>query len=144
MKQTGTGLYIQGYYIPNIRRLTDEVIKILDISAPVSIFPRKSDYPGYVEKKDGGYTIYIDPAILKKDELTDFVVSLFIHEMWHVRQMEAGRLTSNSAGTVAVWEGVHYPMTVIPHGKRPWEIEAKEMAVVYDERVKEQIAVSIK
>lgn len=139
MEQTGTGLYIQGYYIPNIRQLTDVIIGMMDISAPVSIFPRKSDYPGYVEKKDGGYTIYIDPAILKKDELTDFVVSLFIHELWHVRQMEAGRLTSNSAGTVAVWEGVHFAMTVIPHGKRPWEIEARMMEAKYYSQVKELI-----
>ncbi len=112
---------------------------MLDISAPVSIFPRKSDYPGYVEKKDGGYILFIDPTILKKDELTDFVVNLFIHELWHVRQMEDGRLSSNSAQTVAVWEGVHFAMTVMKHEQRPWEIEAYRMEDVYFRQVKEQM-----
>jgi len=141
-EQINTGRYIPGYYIPNIRKLVDVIIKVLDISAPVFIMPlriKTSNEIGYAEKQDAGYNLFIEPNILKKDELSDFVINLFIHEICHVKQMEDGRLLSNSANTVAVWEGTHYPMTVIQHDKRPWEIEAKRMEAVYLKRVKEQI-----
>lgn len=146
-EQMNTGVYIKGYYIPNIRKLTDVIIGMLDISAPVSIMPLRIKTPdeiGCAEKRGGEYIVYIDQNTLRNDELSDFAINLLIHELWHVKQMEDGRLLSNSAQTVAIWEGIHYPMTVIPHEKRPWEIEAKHRNSVYLEKVKEQIAVSIK
>jgi hypothetical protein len=70
--------------------------------------------------------------------LTDPVINLFIHEVWHVRQMEDGRLINNDAYTVAIWEGVYYSMEM-PHEKRPWEIEAKRMETVYFKQINGQI-----
>lgn len=149
-EQIDTGHYIQGYYIPNIRHLADEVIKILDISAPVSIMPlriKTSNCIAYAEKQDNKYasnqgnryTVFVDTVILKKDELSDPVINLFIHELWHVKQMEEGRLISDSEYTVAKWEGVHYAMTVMNHKQRPWEIEARMMEGKYFSQVKEQM-----
>ncbi|MCE5205664.1 MAG: hypothetical protein LLF80_06120 [Porphyromonadaceae bacterium] len=133
--------YIQGYYIPNISRLAEVVIKVLGVSAEVDIRPlrmKTSDAIGSAEKytNDWGYTVFIDTGILKADELTDPVISLVIHEIWHVKQMEDGRLMNNDVYTVAVWEGVHYTMTM-PHDQRPWEIEAEEMAEACFQKVKD-------
>lgn len=141
--------YIQGYYIPNISRLAEVVIKVLGVSAEVYIRPLKMkthNAIGYTEKygnkytndRDGKYVIYIDAGALKADELSDPVISLLIHEIWHVKQMEDGRLMNNDVYTVAVWEGVHFPMT-IPHDKRPWEIEARMMEEKYFSHIKELI-----
>lgn len=139
--------YIQGYYIPNISKLVDVVISVLGISATVYIRPlrmKTSDAIGSAEKygnkytNDRGYTVFIDQSILRADELTDPVINLFIHEVWHVRQMEDGRLKNNDVYTVAVWEGVHYTMTM-PHDQRPWEIEASKMEEKYLNQIKEQI-----
>lgn len=139
--------YTQGYYIPNISRLAEVVIKELGVSSEVDIRPlrmKTSDAIGSAEKSgnkytnDWGYTVFIDTGILKADELTDPVISLVIHEIWHVKQMEDGRLRANTEYTVAVWKGVHFPMT-IPHDKRPWEIEARKMEEKYLNQIKEQI-----
>lgn len=138
-KNMNTGQYVQGFYFPNLRRLADEVMKVLGISVPVSIMPlriKTSNAIGYAEKKDDKYTVFIDTDALKADELSDPVISLFIHELWHVKQMETGRLSINSAGTVVLWEGMHYTMATISHDTRPWEIEAKSMESVYFEKVK--------
>lgn len=139
--------YIQGYYIPNISRLAKVVLKELGVSAEVDIQPLKiktSDAISYVERygskydanKKAKYTIFIDTAILKADELSDPMINLMIHEIWHVKQMEDGRLRANTGSTVAVWEGVHYTMTM-PHEQRPWEIEAKNKETEYLSQIKE-------
>jgi hypothetical protein len=135
--------YIQGYYIPNISRLAEVVIKELGVSSEVDIRPLKmqtSNAIGSAEKyaNDRGYTVFIDPSILKADELTNSVICLLIHEIWHVKQMEEGRLMNNDVYTVAVWEGVHYTMTM-PHDQRPWEIDARRMEEKYLNQIKEQI-----
>lgn len=141
--------YIQGYYIPNISRLAKVVLKELGVSSEVDIQPLKiktSDAISCVERhgskydanKKAKYTISIDTEILRADELSDPVISLLIHEVWHVKQMEDGRLKSNTEYTVAVWEGVHYTMT-IPHDRRPWEIEARKKELEYLNQVKEQL-----
>lgn len=143
-EKINTGHYIRGHYIPNIRKLADVLIKIMEISAPVSIMPlgiKTFDAIGYAERKDGEeeYTIYIDTGILREDALSDQVINLMIHEMWHVKQMESGRLRSNIEYTVAVWEGVYYATQTVPHEMRPWEIEAKNKEVEYFNKVKDQI-----
>lgn len=133
--------YIQGYYIPNIIKLMGMIIKVLNIASEVSIRPlriKTSNEIGYAEKQDSEYTIFIEPQFLKQDEVNDFVINLFIHELWHVKQMEDCRLLSNIVNTVAVWEGVYYSMEM-PHEQRPWEIEAKKMEAEYLEQVKRQI-----
>lgn len=137
-----TGSYIPGYYIPNIRKLADVVINVLGISVPVSIMPLRIKTPdeiGCAEKRGGEYIIYIDQNTLRNDELSDFVISLFIHEIWHVKQMANERLLLNAAHTIAIWEGMHYRIDTIVHDNRPWEIEAKRMEAVYLEKVKEQM-----
>jgi len=98
-----------------------------------------NDIIGCAEKQNDGYTIFIDPDILKKDELSDFVISLVIHEIWHVKQMEDGRMILNTAHTVVRWEGMHYTMETISHDNRLWEIEAKRMESKYLNCIKEQI-----
>ena len=80
----------------------------------------------------------MDTNILKADELTDPVINLFIHEVWHVRQMEDGRLINNDAYTVAIWDGVYYSMEM-QHEKRPWEVEAIKMEAEYFKQVKDKI-----
>lgn len=148
-EQINTGRYIPGYYIPNIRKLVDVIIKTLDVSSLVFIMPLRiknsNDIVGYVEKygdkythnRDGKYTIFIDTNILKVDELSDLTINLFIHEIWHIKQMEDGRLRSGDS--VAVWDGVHYAITAMPYEDRPWEIEARKMESKYLNQVKEQI-----
>lgn len=141
--------YIQGYYIPNISRLAEVILKELDVSAEVDIQPLKiktSNAISYVERyaskytpsEKAKYTIFIDTEILKVDELSDPMINLLIHEIWHIRQMECGWLRANTEYTVAVWKGVHFPMT-IPHDKRPWEIEARMMEEKYFSHIKELI-----
>ena len=133
--------YIPGYYIPNMSKLLDVVVNVLGVSSPVDIQPLKIktlNAVGYTEKRKDKYTVFIDTNILKADELTDPVINLFIHEVWHVRQMEDGRLKNNDAYTVAIWEGVHYTMTM-PHDQRPWEIDARRMEEKYLNQIKEQI-----
>lgn len=147
-EQINTGPYIPGYYIPNIRKLVDVVINVLGVFATVAIMPMRiktSNAIGYVEKygdkytpnRDGKYTIFIDTSILKADELSDPIINLFIHEIWHIKQMENGRLRSGDS--VAVWDGVHYAITAMPYEDRPWEIEARKMESKYLNQVKEQI-----
>ncbi len=131
--------YIPGYYIPNMSKLLDVVVSVLGVSSTVNIQPLKIktlNAVGYTDKRDNKYTIFIDTNILKADELTDPVINLFIHEVWHVKQMEDGRLTNNDVYTVAVWEGVYYSMEM-PHEKRPWEIEASRRESEYLETIKE-------
>lgn len=142
MSEQNTGQYIHGFYFPNLRRLADVIMKVLDISVPVAIMPlrmKTSNAAGYAEKKSDGYTIFIDTDVLRKDEPTDIAINLFIHELWHVKQMETGRLDINSADTVAKWEGTHYTIAAINHDNRPWEIEAKSMESVYLEHVKSRL-----
>lgn len=142
VENMNTGQYVQGFYIPKLRNLTNVIIKVLGIPVPVSIMPlliKTSNAIGYTEKQSDGYVIFIDTAILKKDEPTDFVINLFIHELWHVKQLEDGRLASNSTQTVVIWEGMRYLMATLPHENRPWEIEAKSMEPVYLGQIKEPI-----
>ncbi|MEA5082075.1 MAG: hypothetical protein VB024_10705 [Dysgonamonadaceae bacterium] len=140
-KQINTEQYIQGFYIPKLAKLSDEIMKVLDISVSVYIKPLRIIYAneiGRAEKQGDQYIIYILPDFLRKDRISDDVISLFIHELWHIRQMIDNRLNINSAQTVAIWEGIHYPMT-IKYENRPWEIEAKEMELQYLEQIKAQI-----
>jgi hypothetical protein len=133
--------YMHGYYIPNISGLAEVVLKELGVSSAVDIQPLKiktTGVVGYLEKDGGHYTVYIDQSILRADELSDPVINLFIHEIWHIRQMEDRRLRANTENTVAVWEGIHYLMEM-PHEKRPWEIEARMMEAKYISQVKELI-----
>ena len=133
--------YIPGFYIPNISKLLDVVVNVLGVSSTVDIQPlriKTLNAVGYTEKRKDKYTVFMDTNILKADELTDPVISLFIHEVWHVRQMEDGRLINNDVYTVAIWEGVYYSMEM-QHDKRPWEIEARMMEGKYFSHIKELI-----
>ena len=136
--------YILGFYIPNISKLLDVVVNVLGVSSPVDIKPlriKTLNAVGYTEKRKDKYTVFMDTNILKADELTDPVISLFIHEVWHVRQMEDGRLINNDVYTVAIWEGVYYSMEM-PHEKRPWEVEARKVEAEYFKKVKEALSIN--
>lgn len=136
--------YIPGFYIPNISKLLDVVVNVLGVSSPVDIQPlriKTLNAVGYAEKRKDKYTVFMDTNILKADELTDPVINLFIHEVWHVRQMEDGRLINNDVYTVAIWEGVYYSMEM-PHEKRPWEVEAIKVEAEYFKKVKETLSIN--
>ncbi len=49
---------------------------------------------------------------------------MFIHEIWHIKQMIEGRLKFNLTQTVATWEGEEYT-AYTHHDDRAWEIEAR-------------------
>lgn len=137
--------YIPGYYIPNMSKLLDVVVNVLGVSSPVDIQPlriKTLNAVGYTEKRGDKYTISIDTGILRADEISDPVISLLIHEVWHVKQMECGWLRENTEYTVAVWKGIHYTMA-IPHDRRPWEIEAKNKETEYLNQIKKQLLLII-
>ena len=127
-----------GYKIPNIEKLVDKISKVIGLIVPVYVMPlklKRLDENGYAVSQGGKYILFINPEILKKDKLTSFVIKLFIHELWHVKQMSEGRLVFNDNHTIATWEGKEYN-SQIEHGFRPWEIEARRMESKYYKQVK--------
>jgi hypothetical protein len=50
---------------------------------------------------------------------------MFIHEMWHVKQMIDKRLSFNSEHTKAYWNGNEYTSD-LSHDDREWEKEARQ------------------
>lgn len=127
-----------GYNIPNIEKLVDKISKVIGLIVPVYVMPlklKRLDENGYAVFQGGKYILFINPEILKKDKLTSFVIKLFIHELWHVKQMSEGRLSFNDNHTIATWEGKEYN-SQIEHEFRPWEIEARRMESKYYKQVK--------
>ena len=125
-----------GYNIPNIEKLVDKISKVIGLIVPVYVMPlrlKRLDENGYAVFQGGKYILFINPEILKKDKLTSFVIKLFIHELWHVKQMSEGRLVFNENQTEATWEGVKYTNK---DTFRPWEIEARKMESKYYKQVR--------
>lgn len=96
---------------------------------------KRLDESGYAVFNAGIGTVFINTDILVKDKITPFVIKLFIHELWHVKQMSEGRLSFNNNHTIATWEGKEYN-SQIEHEFRPWEIEARRMESKYYKQVK--------
>lgn len=116
-----------GYNIPNLKRLVNVIADVFDIDEEIFIMPlrvKQFDENAYAVKQGEKYFIFVNDSYLKKDKLTDFVIRMFIHEMWHIKQMVEGRLKFNLTQTVATWEGEEYT-AYTQHDERAWEIEAR-------------------
>ena len=125
-----------GYKIPNIEKLVDKISKVIGLIVPVYVMPlklKRLDESGYAVFNAGIGTVFINTDILVKDKITPFVIKLFIHELWHVKQMSEGRLVFNENQTEATWEGVKYTNK---DTFRPWEIEARRMESKYYKQVR--------
>ena len=72
---------------------------------------------------------------LREDKITNFVIRMFIHEMWHVKQMIDKRLSFNDAHTKAYWNGNEYTSD-LSHDEREWENEARQAEQKYFKQVK--------
>lgn len=116
-----------GYSIPNLKRLVNAIADVFGIDEEIFIMPlriKQFDENAYAVKQGEKYFIFANDSYLKKDKLTDFVIRMFIHEMWHIKQMIEGRLKFNLTQTVATWEGEEYTVYT-QHDDREWEIEAR-------------------
>ena len=132
-----------GYNFPNIENLIKEISKEIGLITHVYVMPlrlKMFDENGYAVFQGGKYILFINPEILKKDKLTSFVIKLFIHELWHVKQMSEGRLSFNDNHTIATWEGKEYN-SQIEHEFRPWEIEARRMESKYYKRINHKLLI---
>lgn len=129
------------YGAKNITKLCAIIQDVIGLKVDAYIIPKKDgfldDY-GYAVKEGNFYQVFVKPEILKSDKITNFVIRLFIHELWHLKQMSENHLTFNSNRTVAFWNGKEYTND-IAHGDREWEIEAKRMETKYFKQVKERL-----
>lgn len=129
-----------GYNIPNIKRLVNIIAKEFGITEVVHIIPMRVnlDDSAYVVRQGGQNIIYVNNDILDEDRLSDFVIKMFIHELWHVQQYAKGLLVSSEDGKKVIWRGVEYDNS-LPHGQRPWEKESRKLETHYIKRIKNNI-----
>lgn len=129
-----------GFDIPNIKRLVNTVAHVLGIQNVVHVMPMKLNFDGnaYAVKQGCEYIIFVNEKILRSDKISNFNIRLFIHEMWHIKQMMDGRLKFNYDNTKAIYDGVEYT-NIVAHGDRPFEQEAREAERIYFKQVKELI-----
>jgi hypothetical protein len=116
-----------GYSIPNLKRLVNTIAHIFNIESEIFIMPlrvKELDENAYVVPSVNSFIIYVNEKYLREDKITNFVIRMFIHEMWHIKQMIEGRLKFNLTQTVATWEGEEYT-AYTHHDDRAWEIEAR-------------------
>lgn len=130
-----------GYDIPNLVRLSNIIIKILNIKAEVYIMPMrlKLDGNAYVTACGNRYTVYLNSDILKKDKISNFNIRLLIHELTHVQQMERGDLIFKEGFKKAIWKGREY-VSSDDYDSRPFEIEARKNEKLYFNNVKELLS----
>lgn len=127
-----------GYNIPNLKRLVNIIADVFNIDAEIFIMPlrvKQFDENAYAVKQGEKYFIFVNDSYLEKDKLTDFVIRMFIHEMWHVKQMIDKRLSFNETHTKAYWEGNEYTSD-ISHDEREWEKEARQAEQKYFKQIK--------
>ncbi|MEL7600547.1 MAG: hypothetical protein AAGU18_10690 [Proteiniphilum sp.] len=96
------------------------------------------DENAYTVLQGGKYIIFVSPEILQKDRITYLVIRMFIHELWHVKQMLEGWLTFNKTQTIATWNDESYTVTT-KHKYRPWELEARQAESKYYKQVKQKL-----
>jgi hypothetical protein len=77
----------------------------------------------------------VNEKYLREDKITNFVIRMFIHEMWHVKQMIDKRLSFNDEHTKAYWNGKEYTSD-ISHDEREWENEARQAEQKYFKQIK--------
>lgn len=115
-----------GYSIPNLKKLVNTIAHVFNIESEIFIMPlrvKELDENSYVVPSINSFIIYVNEKYLREDKITNFVIRMFIHEMWHIKQMIEGRLKFNLTQTVATWEGEEYT-AYTHHDDRAWEIEA--------------------
>lgn len=127
-----------GYQIPNLKRLVNTVAHVLNIGSVVHIMPMKIPFArkAYTARQGCENVIFLNPEILKKDELSNFNIKLIIHEMWHVAQLNEGYLKYSRDWTKVYWKGEEYDNS-ISHEDRPFEKEAFEAEKKYYSQVKQ-------
>jgi len=126
-----------GFDIPNIKRLVNTVAHVLGIQNVVHIIPMKLNFDdnAYAVKQGLEYVIFVNEKILRSDKINNFNIKMFIHEMWHIKQMMEGRLKFNYDNTKAIYNGVEYT-NLMAHENRPFEQEAREAENKYFKQVK--------
>ena len=128
-----------GYSISNLKKLVNTIAHVFNIESEIFIMPlrvKQFDENAYAVKQGEKYFIFVNDSYLGKDKLTDFVIRMFIHEMWHVKQMIDKRLSFNDEHTKAYWNGNEYTSD-LSHGDREWEVEAKPAEQKYLKQVKQ-------
>ena len=126
-----------GFDIPNIKRIVNTVAHVLGIQNVVHVMPMKLNFDGnaYAVKQGCEYIIFVNEKILRSDKINNFNIRMFIHEMWHIKQMMDGRLKFNYDNTKAIYDGVEYT-NLVEHSKRPFESEARKAEDIYFKQVK--------
>ena len=126
-----------GFDIPNIKRMVNTVAHVLGIQNVVHIMPMKLNFDGnaYAVKQGCEYIIFVNEKILRSDKINNFNIRMFIHEMFHIKQMMEGRLKFNYDNTKAIYDGVEYT-NLIAHENRPFEAEARKAEDIYFKQVK--------
>jgi hypothetical protein len=138
MKKVVSGIDM-GYSIPNLKRLVNVIAHIFSIESEIFIMPlriKQLDENSYVVPSINSFIIYVNEKYLREDKITNFVIRMFIHEMWHVKQMIDKRLLFNSEHTKAYWNGNEYTSD-LSHDDREWEKEARQAEQKYFKRVKQ-------
>ena len=128
-----------GYSIPNLKKLVNVIAHILNIESEIFIMPlrvKELDENSYVVPSINSYIIYVNEKYLREDKITNFVIRMFIHEMWHVKQMIDKRLSFNDAHTKAYWNEKEYTSD-LSHDEREWEKEARQAEQKYFKQVKQ-------
>ena len=126
-----------GFDIPNIKKIVNTVAYILGIRNVVHVMPMRLNFDAsaYAVKQGCEYIIFVNEKILRSDKINDFNIKMFIHEMWHIKQMMNGRLKFNYDNTKAIYDGVEYT-NLVEHSKRPFESEARKAEDIYFKQVK--------
>ena len=126
-----------GFDIPNIKRIVNTVAHVLGIQNVVHVMPMKLNFDGnaYAVKQGCEYIIFVNEKILRSDKINNFNIRMFIHEMFHIKQMMEGRLKFNYDNTKAIYDGVEYT-NLIAHENRPFEAEARKAEDIYFKQVK--------
>jgi hypothetical protein len=127
-----------GYSIPNLKKLVNTIAHVFNIESEIFIMPlrvKELDENAYVVSSINSFIIYVNEKYLREDKITNFVIRMFIHEMWHVKQMIDKRLSFNSEHTKAYWQGNEYTSD-LSHDEREWEKEARQAEQKYFKQVK--------
>jgi len=126
-----------GFDIPNIKRMVNIVAHVLGIQNVVHVMPMKLNFDAsaYAVKQGCEYIIFVNEKILRSDKINNFNIRMFIHEMWHIKQMMDGRLKFNYDNTKAIFEGKEYT-NLMAHENRPFEVEARKAEGIYFKQVK--------
>lgn len=128
-----------GYSIPNLKKLVNTIAHVFNIESEIFIMPlrvKELDENSYVVTSINSFIIYVNEKYLREDKITNFVIRMFIHEMWHVKQMVDKRLSFNDEHTKAYWQGNEYTSD-LSHDEREWEKEARQSEQKYFKQVKQ-------